>query len=674
MNGHARLNGSAPVALLAAVAVVCAATWMSGRAAGAAADARPNLVLITVDTLRADRVGAYGDRTAETPNIDALARRGVRFDAAFAHAPLTFPSHTSILTGELPSVHGARDNGWEVLQPRAVTVADRLRSAGYHTGAFVSTFILSAQFGLDHGFDVYDDHLRSAGPLLDLDLRRPAADTAAAAERWIAAQGSAPFFAWIHFYDPHAPLKPSPGGHNPYDAAVTEADAGVGRILAALDRAGVARRTAVILTGDHGEGLGDHGEEQHGLLLYDSVVRVPLIVAAPGLASGVVANQVQHVDIVPTLLALAGAPAASGLPGHDLLTAARHAASAGHAAQGDETYGESWYGRIHFGWSELRYLRADGWKYIDGPAPELYDVLHDPGESKNVAESHAQLAGAMRARLVTLARSDSPATETRRVAPDAETAARLAALGYVSGTSAPTRTSGESTRPDPKRMLPAFEAYEGALNDGIGQLVANQPARAVEKFRKLVHDYPQSFGAHHYLGYALTAAHHDAEAIPEYQEALRINPQYAIADFDLARAEAAVGQTAQASAAIDAGFRLEPQSVYGAMAGGLVAWARGDNAGARRLFQFATTLAPQEPRTFANLGEACMRTGDLACARGAFTRLVQLDYAPAAAHYNLGVIAERSGTVEEAEREYREALTEDAGLEAARAALRRLRR
>jgi choline-sulfatase len=662
-------------ALLAAVVSAILVRHHVGTLDAAAAAPRLNIVLMTIDTLRADHIGAYGDRAAITPNIDELARRGTRFDQALAHAPLTFPSHASILTGQLPVVHGARDNGWEVLGAETLTVAERLKIFQYQTAAFVSSFILSAQFGLDRGFDVYDDHLRSSGPLIDLDLRRPADDVSSAAGTWMLAHADRPFFAWVHFYDPHAPYGHSSGSRSPYDVAVSAADSGVGRVMAAVARAGVAGRTAVIVTADHGEGLGDHGERQHGLLLYDSVVRVPLIIWTPGMSARVVSSQVRHVDIVPTILGLLGAPIPSGLPGYDLCAPLRAGASTCAAGKDDEAYGESWYGRLHLGWSDIRYLRSDGWKYIDAPDPELFEVRRDPGEATNLASRRPELAAAMKTRLSAMAPKPPDVPQTSRPAPDGFTVERLRALGYVAGgdqAGTSRRPADPNNRPDPKRMVASFEAYESALNDGIGELVASRPVRAVARFRKLVHDYPESYGAHHYLGYAMAAMHRDAEAIVEYERALQLNPEYAIADFDLARSLGVLGRHREAAARVESGRKLEPRSVYGVMTEGVVAWAREDNRAARQAFERATSLAPEEPRGFANLGEACMRAADMDCAQRAFGRLVDLGYARAAAHFNLGIIAERRGRKQDAITEYRKALSDDARLEQARSALRKL--
>jgi tetratricopeptide (TPR) repeat protein len=570
-------------------------------------------------------------------------------------------------------MHEALDNGAR-LGERAVSVAQRVKALHYRTAAVVGSFILSAQFGLDRGFDEYDDRLPSiGGPVLNYDLRRDAAHVSARAERWILSAGEQPFFLWAHFYDPHAPYAAPTGinGRDAYDTAVTTADAGVGRLLNALNRAGLASRTAVLLTADHGESLGEHGERQHGLLVYDGVIRVPLIIAVPGLGPHIVQTQVRHIDLAPTIAVLAGAADTKDMPGHDLMRFVEHGdppPKSSSIASEDEAYGEAWYGKLHFGWSELRFLRADGWKFIDAPEPELYDLKHDPNESHNIALTHAELAAAMKQRLAAIALSrPAPSLSSST---DSVTLDRLRSLGYVRGpgpSSIPSKTAG-----DPKKMVQAFELYVEQLNAGIDSLAASRPDDAVRYFRGLVRGYPTSFEAHYYLGYGLAAGHRETEALGEYQRAIELNPTYAVAYFDTAKALSALGRHQAASKQIDAGLRLEPRSVYGHMMAGVVAWARGANSVAVQAFTMATELNPEEPRAFANLGEACMRVGDFIRARNAFQKLVELGYASAAAHYNLGTIAERLGNIHEARNEYSKALASDPHLEEARRALKKL--
>jgi len=636
----------------------------------------PNLILITVDTLRADRLGAYGYAKARTPVIDRLAARGVRFEQAVTHSPLTFPAHVSIFTGQYPSAHGARDNGTFVLGDGAVTVAELLRSAGYRTGAFVGSFVLDSGYGLAQGFEHYDDEFESTGSLLDYDLQRPASAVAERAAAWISNVASGKFFAWVHFYDPHAPYLPPVSfriSDDPYDGEVSAADAGIGTVLQAAAKAGVADRTAVIVTADHGEGLGDHGEREHGLLLYDSVLKVPLVVVAPGIAARVVRTQVRHIDLMPTVLALASVPIPPGLRGRDLGPLLR-LGDATPAADADLiSYAETWYGRLHFGWSELRAIRADGWKYIDGPRPELYDLRRDPAERRNHIDERPQLGRRLAWELSHLAASGGEATANVR-APDSETLGRLRSLGYVSGSGVLGGVGGRRTdRRDPGEMTGVFDRYVTALNAGIAELQAGRPRAAVARLRRLVHEHPKSFEAHHYLGYSYAAAGQHREALAEYDRALEILPAYAVAHFNAANALAVLGQGDAARARLARGFALEPRSFYGQMVAGVVAWQLKDNQEAAAAFQRAVELNPSEPRARANLGEACMRLGEYARARAQYEALVRMKYQPAAAYFNLGVIAEALGDRDAARDAYRRALALDHRLEGARRALARLR-
>jgi arylsulfatase A-like enzyme/Flp pilus assembly protein TadD len=589
-----------------------------------------------------------------------------------AHAPLTVPSHVSILTGQYPSRHGARDNGTFVLDSHAATLASVLRERGYRTGGFVSSFLLAASYGFDRGFVRYDDELPTAGPLLDYELRRPADVVASRASAWLRENAAGPFFAWIHFYDPHAPYSTPPAFRDlqePYDGAIAAADAGVGAILKTLDDLQVRGRTAVIVTADHGEALGDHGEREHGLLLYDSVLRVPLIIDLPGGSRRVVQRQVRHVDLMPTIVDLAGGTPPADLPGRSLLPVVQAGDAA--VAEGDPVaYAESWYGRLHFGWSELRSVRADNWKYIEGPHPQLYDVRRDPGERVNLVAKRSDLAARLRRELLVLGRGGTPLGQAR--APDADTIERLHSLGYLGGGPSTTRALASSGA-DPADMLPLFEKYTRTLSAGLAALRAGRTDAALARFHELTAEYPDGYEAHHYLGYAYAAAGRNGDAVREYTRTLAIAPDYAIAHFNLAKALSALGQPREAAIELQRGFAIEPRSFYGSMIDGVVAWSANDDRRAMAAFLRAAQLNPVEPRARANLAEACMRAGDYRGAREAFDTLVRMGYQRAAAHFNLGVIAERLGDAAGARREYREALALDPALEGARRALDSLR-
>jgi Flp pilus assembly protein TadD len=496
---------------------------------------------------------------------------------------------------------------------------------------------------------------------------------AARASAWLREHAAGPFFAWIHFYDPHAPYSTPAAFRNlpqPYDGAVAAADVGVGVVLKTLDDLQVRGRTAVIVTADHGEALGDHGEREHGLLLYDSVLRVPLIIDLPGSGGRVVRRQVRHVDLMPTILDLAGGTLPAGLPGRSLLPVVR----AGDGAAGADTnaisYAESWYGRLHFGWSELRAVRVDDWKYIDGPHPQLFDVRRDPDERVNLVATRSDVAARLHREALSLGREGTPLGQTR--SPDAATIERLHSVGYLSG-GAPATGALSGAGADPADMLPLFDKYVRKLSAGLAQLRAERPGTAIVRFRELTTEFPDGYEAHHYLGYAYAAAGRNRDAVTAYTRALAIAPNYAVGRFNLAKTLSVMGQAREAAIELQRGFAIEPRSFYGSMIAGVVAWSANDAHGAIAAFARAVQLNPSEPRARANLAEAHMRAGDYRGARESFEALVRLGYQRAAAHFNLGVIAERVGDITQARHEYREALVLDPTLDSARRALDSLR-
>jgi arylsulfatase A-like enzyme len=417
-----------------------------------------NVVVITLDTTRADHLGAYGFQSISTPNIDALAEQGVRFETALTAVPLTVPAHASLYTGRFPFHHGVRDND-SVLSREETTLAEMLKQRGYQTGAFVGAYVLAASRGLNQGFDVYHDDFGSAGQLPGPGaLRRTANAVTDDAMAWIGHVGSRKFFAWLHFYDAHAPYQPvepyqSMYATRPYDAQVAFMDAQIGRLMEFLRQHGVLERTVVVVIGDHGEGLGDHRENRHGVFVYDSVIRVPLIVCTPfsGLRGRIVDDVVRSVDMLPTLLDLIGAssPAVDGTTLVPLMTGAVRSSDL-------EAYAESLY-PVRFGWSDLHALRVGHFKVIAAPRPELYDLQQDPFEDHNVFERDRAVADRMLARLREMESAGSEWSHQSHTSIDADTAAKLASLGYVSR-SAVTSSGSRSELPDPKDAIEEIES------------------------------------------------------------------------------------------------------------------------------------------------------------------------------------------------------------------------
>jgi arylsulfatase A-like enzyme/Tfp pilus assembly protein PilF len=416
----------------------------------------PDVVLVTLDTTRADRLGTMGDAEAHTPVLDALAGRGVVFERAYTSVPLTLPSHATILTGRDPDQHGLHDNGRFVLPASETTVAEALAARGWDTAAFVAAFVLDSSFGLDQGFALYDDDIAPARePLAAHVPRRRGTEVTDRALAWLAERGRAPFFLWVHYYDVHLPRQPPP----PFDAiadsyagALAYVDHEVGRLLAGVERAARGRPTLVVVVGDHGESLGEHDEATHGILAYDSTLHVPLLVAGPGFPAGVRARAfARTVDVAPTILAAAGAPPLDGARGRPLQALAG-------AGEADDAIGyfESFGPSYRMGWARVGGVRTARWKYTALPAPaELYDTLADPGETRNLVADQPAVAAELAAAWAKLA-PPAAAAGGPPLSPDVEE--KLAALGYVD--LAPSAPRDEA--PDPRRFVAAVQLIDAA--------------------------------------------------------------------------------------------------------------------------------------------------------------------------------------------------------------------
>ena len=416
-----------------------------------------NVLLVTLDTVRADRLGCYGHESAETPTLDSLAERGVRFDDAVTSVPLTLPSHATILTGLSPLSHGVRDNGRYRLAEEHVTLAEVLSSHGYDTAAFVGCFVVDARFGLDQGFDTYDFEVSADGyhPQMPDYNERSATDVTDAAVRWLDERAipgaNVPFFVWVHYFDPHQPYQ-SPLQRlprftvRPYDAEIAYVDAELGRLLDKLDDLGVRDRTVIVVAGDHGEALGEHGEPTHGMLIYESTMRVPLIVSCTALFDGAyhVGDRVVGLtDVRPTVEDLLGVTGSPPVDGESLL---RPGADDDRAI-----YVETEMPLSLAGWSPLRGLRTHSHKYILAPQRELYDLREDPAELHNVYAAGGPVAGSLESRLSELMNGIGPGSGSDRALTDEEIE-RLGSLGYVQSGAG----RAEGTLPDPKTMMSVY--------------------------------------------------------------------------------------------------------------------------------------------------------------------------------------------------------------------------
>jgi arylsulfatase A-like enzyme/Tfp pilus assembly protein PilF len=649
--------------------------------------ALPNVLLVTIDTLRADRVGAYGYAQARTPVLDRLAKDGVRFADATTHAPLTYPAHVAIVTGRYPGVFNARANGMNPLPADANTLAERLKGAGYETAAVIGSVVLERAYGLDQGFDDYDDRIevRPSETVAIADLQRPASAVTSAATAWLERRATTssgrPWFLWTHYYDPHlpydAPAKYAaafPG--RPYDAEIAYVDAELGRLLSSIDR----KRTLVIVTADHGEALGEHGEPDHGFFLYDSTLHVPLIIAGPQALPGagpgrparetaprVVTEQVRSIDIVPTIADIVGLPPDPAAHGESLVPVMQGRTR----NEVPVSFAESWYPLLHFGWSELRAARVGEWKYIAAPKPELYDLRTDRKETRNVIHDRGAVAGRLAAELQRAPGGQVENNALKTPAqPDQATAERLRALGYV-GTFAPV--TAESRKENPLDHAVEYREYRDLFTRALTLLEQKRPGPAATILQRLVKTNVRAFEAHLYLGNAYAAQGKSEAALGEYDLAAILNPMVASPHFEAAKVLSARGDHRAAVERCRQGLSREPRSFYGHYTLGVVYQKARQWTEALETFSRAVELNDRDPRAHANLAGAAMRTGDLDRASVHFERMIELNHQVAPAHFNLGVIAARKGDQAEAARRYKLALSVDPAFKPASDALKRLR-
>jgi arylsulfatase A-like enzyme/Tfp pilus assembly protein PilF len=647
--------------------------------------ANQNVLLITIDTLRADALGCYGGPAA-TPALDRLAADGVRFDFAHAHAVTTLSSHASILTGTFPFQHGVRDNSGYRLPPAARTAATRLRQAGYTTAAFVGAYPVHSRFGLNLGFDLYDDRFgETRAPTEFVMPERPASAVVSLARQWISDRaggsggsggGAPPWFAWVHLFDPHAPYRPpapfdSQYAGRLYYGEVAATDAAIAPLLDALRAAD--RPTLVVVTGDHGEALGDHGEQSHGLFAYESTLRIPLIIAEIGAAkraggSGGAGGEVssvaaRHVDILPTILDAIGLAPSVDLPGRTLLAAAERAAGAPPRT----SYFEAMGAMLNRGWAPLSGVLIGREKLVDLPIVERYDLASDPLERVNLAGRAPDRDRALRASL----RAFSATAPGDRRAEDPEAVARLRALGYVSG-KAPVKAR-YTEADDPKQLI----ELDQAVHDAVEAFGARQPDVAVQIYQRVLARRPDMAIAYRHLAFIEWQRGNPAAAVDALQRAIaagitqtsvvsqlagyltetgRVPDAIRLleppardpsADADtlnsLGIAYVRAGRRTEAAATFERVLTINPDSSIPLENLGVMALERGDLAAARRYFERAIGADPRSSRAHAGFGVVALRQGNRAAAIESWRRAVALDPTNVDALYNVGTTLARDG-------------------------------
>ncbi|HEX3645307.1 MAG TPA: sulfatase-like hydrolase/transferase [Vicinamibacterales bacterium] len=646
-------------------------------AAGAAACGRPreaapvpiaaaalrgsNVLLVTIDTLRADHVGAYGSTRGLTPTLDQFAAEGLRFAVAHAHVPMTLPSHATIMSGLYPPGNGVRDNGAFRFDRKQPTLASALASAGYRTAAFVGSFVLDARFGLNAGFDLYDDRLSGSSANLEI-VQRTAEQVLAPAQEWIIPAPS-PWFVWAHLYDPHEPYTPpepyaSRYLADPYSGEIAYADAALGTFLARLRTAHALEHTLVVIASDHGESLGEHGERTHGLFAYESTLRVPLIFwAPPAIPAASINVPARLVDIMPTVLDLVGVTAPAALDGRSLRG----------AVPGDDpgSYFEALNANFTRNWAPLKGIVSRRRKLIDLPIPELYDLSVDPGEAHNLYAARRDDARDLESRLDRVAGNGAKAPAPVAIDPDAD--ARLRSLGYIVRPSlAPARkyTSAD----DPKQLV----HLNAALDDAAATWARGDAPRAIAIVRDVLGARPDLTVAYDRLALMLRTSGHLAEAIAVADGAARDGR----ADRPLLRSLGSMytdaGDYPRALAILEPLARQDESDVetLDTLAQAYARSRRGRDAEAT--FRKALVLSPNAAATWSNLGALYLLENRAADSIEALTRAVAINPDLATAHNVLGVAYARVGNRNRAVEEWRRALALRPDFADARANLQRI--
>jgi choline-sulfatase len=611
-----------------------------------------NLVIVTIDTLRADRLGCYGYSQGNTTHLDHLATRGVMFENATASAPATTPSHASMFTGTYPPVHGVRNAGGFALSSVHETLAEMLQAKGWQTAAFVGASVLDRVYGLNQGFAHYDDHMPDLpGNRFLEEASRPAEQVVNQAMAWLDKAPPQPFFLWVHVYDPHAPHDaPTPFKERyrlkPYDGEIAYTDEQLGRLFAAIDRKSPPDKTVLMVLADHGESLAEHGESYHGVFLYEATLRIPWLIVAPGLPAGLrVKAQARTVDLLPTVMALLEAKTPSACQGTSLLPAV-----AGREVPTTYSYSEALYPKLNMGWAELRGMRTNRWKYVMAPRPEFYDLENDPGELQNVIEQHPVEAGQFRAEIQKIVPTwgDSPTEQIQIKTISNITEKQLESLGYVSaGPSSQLKLTGEGIDPkDRTHILKLLEEF-GSLQRNLS------PLQRIQLLNQARNEDPTNPALYYLLGDVYEVNRRPTDALRIYQLALR---QKATATSKIHSRMAAIygeqGRLDDAILALESALDIDPTDIssQSKLAGSYL--LKGRIADAERILKLLLEVDAENPEVQNNMGWIALKKGDRSVARQHFERALQIDANWLEAYLNLGTLFTETGDYSRARASY----------------------
>ncbi|MGE5207660.1 MAG: sulfatase-like hydrolase/transferase [Chlamydiota bacterium] len=586
-----------------------------------------NLLLVTIDTLRPDHLGCYGSRQVRTPNIDSLAAAGTRFEHAYTPVPITLPSHTVMMTGTYPMYSGINDFSGNRVNPQQPTLASILRQRGYATGAVLGSAVLDHRFGLNQGFDFYYDHFdfsRLEDANLDL-MKRPGNVVVDQALEWLAANSGKPFFLWVHLYDPHTPYQPPPPFDReyqgrPYDGEIAFADLQLGRLLRFLKQKQLYGRTLIVLTGDHGESLGEHGEKTHGFFIYDTTLRIPFIVKLPAgqRQDATVAQASSTVDLLPTVLEVLKIPPPADAQGASLLP--EILGKPRPASVSTQLYSESFLPLLHFDWSDLRGIQVGKYHYIDVPKPELYDLSTDPGELHNLYTEKPAIAQELKSQLDAMEKKYTAGTQQAQSMPlDPVLMERLKSLGYAGFSGGhPTKAGDNRKLADPKDRIAMFELISEGMDD-------SQHARYTESTAKLAQALKieeTCVPVHYLLGLDYYRMENYPDSIREFQRVLELSPDYTLVYFYLGLAYARSGDYPNSIDYLQRTLKADGTNFSAAY----------------------------------NLGAAYLKTGKVDQADTAFRQAIQINSTYQPAHLALGEVLLYQGKVDDAIAELRQAV------------------
>jgi arylsulfatase A-like enzyme/Flp pilus assembly protein TadD len=622
-----------------------------------AAGAPPtNVAIITIDTLRADHLGCYGYKQIRTPNIDALAVDGVRFERAYTPVPVTLPAHTAIFTGSYPMLSGIHDFSANKLNPQQPTLASVLKEQGYNTAAVIGSAVLDSRFGLNHGFDFYYDHF-DFNRLLETNLdemERPGNVVADVALDWLGKNYQKKFFLWMHLYDPHYPYRPpAPYSQDyasrPYDGEIAFADAQVGRLLRFLKEKGLYQNTLIVLSGDHGESLGEHGEKTHGFFIYNATLQVPLIFRVPqGKPTKQISAQVSLTDIMPTVLQILKVDTPSQVQGRSLLPLMDGKKSNAPSS----LYAETFLPRLHFNWSELRGVETGNYHFIDAPKPELYDLSKDPGETRNLLPQKKAVGEEMQVKLAKLIREYSAGQEmAQKTGLDPALMERLKSLGYAgfSGGGSPTISNREL--PDPKDRIQVYEL----ISDAIADSQHGNYSQSTEKLNAALKTEPDSVAVHYLLGLNYYRMRDYQYSIEQFRKVMQLSPDYALAAFHLGLAYARTSQFDEAITLFKRTLELDSTNFTAAYDLGQSYLEKKMTNQAAAAFRQSVSIADGYAPGHRALGEILLSEGQVDEALSELRKAAELAPDDASAHVALARALTAKGLAGEAEQEMQKA-------------------